>query len=172
MELGFPGSPRSDDRSPRRPAEGGPGECFRASRGGLKVPGAVASKGGTRPRPRGVRRRDQAMQTQVSERLEPASRLLDPELWRRGAEWISDPTNAAIVGGCALVWIVAWWAIFARAGFTGALSLLMLLPGINVIVFVLFAFGGWPVMRELRSLRRLETAVARAEDRYSTSRAA
>lgn len=104
--------------------------------------------------------------------IEPLRVLAQPEFWQDAYARASEPPYVIAIGIAAAVWVVAWWAIFSRAGFTGALGLLMLVPGLNVVLFLLLAFGGWPASRELRSLRRLETAVARAEDRYSTSKAA
>ncbi len=60
-----------------------------------------------------------------------------------------------IVGAClvAIVFVVVpYWRIFKRAGFAAALSLLMLIPFVNVALLYWFAFAEWP------SLRRGETA--------------
>lgn len=46
------------------------------------------------------------------------------------------------------------WTIAVKAGYDGVLSLLMLIPLVNVIVYFVFAFSDWPVLRELRELRR------------------
>lgn len=40
--------------------------------------------------------------------------------------------------------IWAWWKIFVKAGYQGALSLLMLVPGANLVMFFIFAFQEWP----------------------------
>jgi len=42
----------------------------------------------------------------------------------------------------------------------------MLIPGVNVLLFLLVSFGSWPNSRELRSLRKLESAVTAAESRH------
>jgi len=52
----------------------------------------------------------------------------------------------AIVLGLAVV-VIPHWRMFQRAGYSGALSLLMLLPVVNVIVLLWFAFSDWPVLR-------------------------
>jgi hypothetical protein len=48
-----------------------------------------------------------------------------------------------------LVWIVVFivpaWRIVMKAGFNGALSLLMLIPLVNIIMIWVFAFVRWPV---------------------------
>lgn len=112
------------------------------------------------------------MKQSTSDPFEPLRVLTQPEFWKDVYAWAAEPPHAIALGAVAALWALAWWVIFARAGFIGALGLLMLVPGLNLLLFLLLAFGGWPATRELRSLRRLETAVARAEDRYSHSRAA
>ncbi|HEY7415587.1 MAG TPA: hypothetical protein VH593_10370 [Ktedonobacteraceae bacterium] len=37
--------------------------------------------------------------------------------------------------------IFCWWRIFSKAGYSGALSLLMLIPIANLVVFLVLAFG-------------------------------
>lgn len=43
--------------------------------------------------------------------------------------------------------IFCYWKIFSKAGYSGALSLLMLVPLVNLIVFIWFAFAQWPVLK-------------------------
>jgi len=40
--------------------------------------------------------------------------------------------------------IWAFWKIFSKAGYNGALSLLMLIPFVNLVVIVWFALADWP----------------------------
>lgn len=49
---------------------------------------------------------------------------------------------------------VGWWKIFSKAGYKGAMSLLLLVPIANVIVFCILAFGRWPIHDELDQLRQ------------------
>lgn len=49
--------------------------------------------------------------------------------------------------------IVIWWRIFAKAGYSGAMGLLMFVPIANVIVLLILAFGRWPIEEELERLR-------------------
>jgi type IV secretory pathway VirB2 component (pilin) len=86
--------------------------------------------------------------------------------WSQFTEWLSDPVVGGIVGGLALVYVLGFCSIFARAGFHWALGALMLIPGVNVLLFLLVSFGSWPNSRELKSLRKLETAVTEAENRH------
>jgi hypothetical protein len=49
--------------------------------------------------------------------------------------------------------LVVHYMIVQRAGYNPWLSLLMLVPGVNFIVLLVFAFSEWPVQRENRALR-------------------
>lgn len=86
--------------------------------------------------------------------------------WGQFTEWLSDPVVGGIVGALALVYVLGFCSIFARAGFHWALGTLMLIPGVNVLLFLLVSFGSWPNSRELKSLRKLESAVTEAENRH------
>jgi hypothetical protein len=86
--------------------------------------------------------------------------------WGQLTAWLSDPVIGGIVGGLALVYMLGFCSIFARAGYHWALGTLMLIPGVNVILFLLVSFGSWPNGRELKSLRKLESAVTQAESRH------
>ena len=46
--------------------------------------------------------------------------------------------------------LIIWpfWRIFAKAGFNGALSLLMLLPLVNVVMIFFLAFAEWPALKK------------------------
>ncbi len=49
--------------------------------------------------------------------------------------------------------LVAFGNIFAKAGYPRILALALLVPGINFVVVLWFAFARWPVIEELRRLR-------------------
>jgi hypothetical protein len=49
--------------------------------------------------------------------------------------------------------VVVSWKICSKAGFPGAMGLLVLVPVVNAIFLVWFAFTEWPVVRELKSLK-------------------
>jgi uncharacterized membrane protein YhaH (DUF805 family) len=44
------------------------------------------------------------------------------------------------------------WRIAVKAGFEGAYSLLLLIPFVNFVVMLIFAFGEWPIERRLKAL--------------------
>ena len=45
------------------------------------------------------------------------------------------------------IFVVPFWQIFSKAGFPGALSLLMLVPVLNVLTLFYLAFAEWPSLR-------------------------
>jgi len=51
----------------------------------------------------------------------------------------------------AIFTMFCYWKIFAKAGYSGALSLLLLVPIVNFVVFVWFAFAQWPVLKDQRA---------------------
>src|SRR5579864_2013963 len=48
---------------------------------------------------------------------------------------------------------IVYWKIFAKAGYSGAMGLLMFVPIANFIVLCVLAFGEWPIHKELNYLR-------------------
>jgi hypothetical protein len=60
------------------------------------------------------------------------------------------PELTIILGFCGLLvvlMLVPYWKIFSKAGWNGAMSLLMLLPLASLIVLWVFAFSDWPALR-------------------------
>ena len=51
--------------------------------------------------------------------------------------------------------IIIYWRIFSKAGYSGARSLLMLIPVVNLIIIIMFAFSEWPIQQELNRLRAM-----------------
>jgi hypothetical protein len=43
------------------------------------------------------------------------------------------------------IFVVPYWKIFSKAGFAGALSLLMIVPLVNLIVLYIVAFSEWKI---------------------------
>lgn len=54
---------------------------------------------------------------------------------------------------CIVFAIVMYWRIASKAGYNGALSLLMLVPLANLVLLIFFAFSDWPIEQELRRFR-------------------
>ena len=71
----------------------------------------------------------------------------------------SGTAAAAMMGTFFVIWVVFliaitalfiwfYWRIFTKAGFSGALSLLNLVPGVGPLICVLIlAFGEWPALQ-------------------------
>ena len=78
-----------------------------------------------------------------------------------------DSGSAAAIGGTfILIWliimiaivvfsVIVYWRIFAKAGYNGAMGLLMFVPIANIIVLCMLAFAEWPIYRELNQLRQM-----------------
>jgi len=54
-----------------------------------------------------------------------------------------------------VVALICWWKIFSKAGHSGAMGLLILIPVIGeLIMLLILAFGKWPALQELARLRQ------------------
>ena len=51
--------------------------------------------------------------------------------------------------------VIIYWKIFSKAGYSGAMSLLMFVPIANLIAMCILAFGTWPIYEELNQLRQV-----------------
>jgi hypothetical protein len=50
--------------------------------------------------------------------------------------------------------VIIYWRIFSKAGYSGALGLLMFVPIANIVMLCILAFGEWPIYKELNYLRQ------------------
>ena len=77
------------------------------------------------------------------------------------------PDQAEVIAGLAMFIFVAlvvlisvaltllvWCKLFAKAGYSWALGLLMLVPIANIVVPFYLAFADWPIQQEVRQLRQ------------------
>src|SRR5579859_1617340 len=66
------------------------------------------------------------------------------------------PGAAALLGGFIIVYLVillaiivfsviVYWKIFSKAGYSGAMGLLMFVPIANLVALCILAFGEWPI---------------------------
>ena len=53
----------------------------------------------------------------------------------------------AIVAAMAIFMVFLWWRIFSKAGYSGALGLLMLVPFGCLIMLCILAFSQWPSLK-------------------------
>jgi len=79
------------------------------------------------------------------------------------ASWCPGPLEIlvmAVVGVMVLVTVAFMiflnWRIFSKAGYSGALGLLVLVPFGQFILLCILAFGRWPTLRDLENLKRLQ----------------
>ncbi len=49
-----------------------------------------------------------------------------------------------------LLWVVPYWFIFRKAGYPPALSLLMMIPLVNIAMVFYLALADWPILKQLR----------------------
>jgi len=52
-----------------------------------------------------------------------------------------------IIPGILLI-VIPFWKICSKAGFPGALSLLILVPIANIVLLFYIAFSEWPVLKK------------------------
>jgi len=77
----------------------------------------------------------------------------------------ADSAAAAIAGfglfglfiGLAVIvfTIFVYWKIATKAGYNGALSLLLFVPLVNIVIIIMFAFTRWPIEDALARARQL-----------------
>ena len=48
--------------------------------------------------------------------------------------------------------IVPYWKIYSKAGFSGWLSITMIIPLINVVMLFYLAFADWPVLKNHKNI--------------------
>ena len=51
------------------------------------------------------------------------------------------------------LYIIVWGMIFRRAGYSFAMAALMVVPLVNLVWLLIFAFSRWPVQKELDAYR-------------------
>jgi len=52
-----------------------------------------------------------------------------------------------------VLFIVGWVKILGKAGYSGWWVLIGVVPIANLVMFLVFAFSEWPIVREVRELR-------------------
>ena len=52
-----------------------------------------------------------------------------------------------MVAAVTIFMVFLWWRVFSKAGYSGALGLLMLVPVGNLIMLCILAFSQWPVLK-------------------------
>jgi hypothetical protein len=54
-----------------------------------------------------------------------------------------------IVAILGIIFVLPYWKIFSKAGFSGWLSLTQIIPFINIIMVFYLAFAEWPIHKQL-----------------------
>ncbi|NTW28830.1 MAG: hypothetical protein HGA39_05635 [Coriobacteriia bacterium] len=65
-----------------------------------------------------------------------------------------------ILAAMLIVLAITFWQAYKRTGRQPALGLLMLIPVVNLGVAFHFAFGEWPILKEMKRLKMVEAMVA------------
>ena len=74
----------------------------------------------------------------------------------------ANAATALFAGVSVIVWIVTLafialtfvvnWRIVSKAGYSGALSLLLLIPLVGWLMMIVFAFSKWPIEQRLETM--------------------
>jgi|GEM_PF-774982 len=74
---------------------------------------------------------------------------VDPE-W---TTWLAGGVGLALLVAFYLVVLIAYIRIIQKAGYSGWWVLVGLVPVLNLVMFLVFAYSTWPVLRENERLR-------------------
>jgi len=67
--------------------------------------------------------------------------------------WLFGGVAVVAYVAVAVIFLVAYVRIIQKAGYSGWWVLVGLVPILNVVMFLVFAFSRWPVLRERDALR-------------------
>ncbi len=67
--------------------------------------------------------------------------------------WLAGGVGLAVIAAFYLVILVAYIRIIQKAGYSGWWVLVGLVPVLNLVMFLVFAYSRWPVLRENDLLR-------------------
>ena len=89
--------------------------------------------------------------------LARAATTVDPsDATETASEWLGSLAGGvalAVVIASYVVMLVAYVRIIQKAGYSGWWVLVGLVPVLNLVMFLVFAFSEWPVLRENERLR-------------------
>ncbi|HLP80585.1 MAG TPA: hypothetical protein VK141_01175 [Nitrosomonas sp.] len=57
-----------------------------------------------------------------------------------------------VLSSAGLIKIFPYWKIFEKAGFSPLLSLLMVVPLVNILLLFYLGFGEWPALQDQQKL--------------------
>jgi hypothetical protein len=67
-----------------------------------------------------------------------------------------DPLWQGVAGVTALIFVLASLRLCSKAGYHPLFGLLLLVPVVNMFIFLFIAFARWPIQRELSELRSVQ----------------
>ncbi|MFI2105637.1 hypothetical protein ACH436_20250 [Isoptericola sp. NPDC019693] len=67
--------------------------------------------------------------------------------------WLFGTAALVVYLAVAVIFLIAYVRIIQKAGYSGWWVLVGLVPVLNVVMFLVFAFSRWPVLRERDALR-------------------
>ncbi|MFE6968516.1 hypothetical protein [Isoptericola sp. NPDC057653] len=67
--------------------------------------------------------------------------------------WLFGTAALVVYLAIAVLFLVAYIRIIQKAGYSGWWVLVGIVPILNVVMFLVFAFARWPVLRERDALR-------------------
>jgi hypothetical protein len=75
--------------------------------------------------------------------------MYNNEMIRFESMWMMGPFGALFM---AVLVVVPFWFIFGKAGFSNWLSLLVLVPVVNIVLLYFLAFSDWPALKKSDSV--------------------
>jgi uncharacterized membrane protein YhaH (DUF805 family) len=69
-------------------------------------------------------------------------------------DWLTGTVGIVIAVLAWLILLLAYVRVIQKAGYSGWWVLIGLVPVVNIVMFLVFAFSRWPVLRENDELRR------------------
>jgi len=63
------------------------------------------------------------------------------------------PPELMIIALIGLLWVLPTWFIIKKTGYHPALSLLVVIPFLNLALILFIAFSKWPIIKELEEMR-------------------
>ncbi|MFD6176085.1 MULTISPECIES: DUF805 domain-containing protein [unclassified Isoptericola] len=67
--------------------------------------------------------------------------------------WLFGTAAIVVYLAIAVLFLIAYIRIIQKAGYSGWWILVGIVPILNVVMFLVFAFSRWPVLRERDALR-------------------
>ncbi|MFE5307860.1 hypothetical protein [Isoptericola sp. NPDC056573] len=67
--------------------------------------------------------------------------------------WLFGTAAIIVYLAVAVIFLIAYIRIIQKAGYSGWWVLVGIVPVLNVVMFLVFAFSRWPVLRERDALR-------------------